>query len=181
MLNRTVAAMPITAVDSRLTLDPEVARRLGYRVVDALVERHERLPGLPVVLPAGRDDMEAHLREPLPEHGSDPEVVLETVLRDVLPPGLRIDHPRYFAFIPGPGNPVGVLADSLAAGFGDVCALPATTAGLFVSGGSMASPEASGRARRCTSPTRPTPRWSAPCACWASATCACSPPTATSG
>jgi aromatic-L-amino-acid/L-tryptophan decarboxylase len=152
-----------SAIDHRLTLDPEVARRLGYRTVDALVERLVQLPDLPVVRPAGREEMEARLREPLPEHGSDPEVVLETALRDVLAPGLRIDHPRCFAFIPGPGNPVGVLADALAAGFGvfagawlgspgaamvetvvldwlrDVCALPATTQGLFVSGGSMAN------------------------------------------
>jgi aromatic-L-amino-acid/L-tryptophan decarboxylase len=152
-----------SAIDHRLTLDPEVARRLGYRTVDALVERLVQLPDLPVVRSAGREEMEARLREPLPEHGSDPEVVLETALRDVLAPGLRIDHPRCFAFIPGPGNPVGVLADALAAGFGvfagawlgspgaamvetvvldwlrDVCALPATTQGLFVSGGSMAN------------------------------------------
>lgn len=155
------AATP--AIDHRLTLDPEVVRRLGYRAVDALVERHVRLPDLPVVLPAGREEMEAQLREPLPEHGSDPEMVLETVLRDMLVPGLRIDHPRCFAFIPGPGNPVGVLADALASGFAvfagawlgspgaamvetvvldwlrEVCALPATTQGLFVSGGSMAN------------------------------------------
>ncbi len=78
-------------------------------------------------------------------------------------PGLRIDHPRFFAFIPGPGNPVGVLADALAAGFSvfagtwlgspgaamvetvvldwlrDLCGLPLGTQGLFVSGGSMAN------------------------------------------
>ena len=67
--------------------------------------------------PAGTE-MEARLREPLPEHGSDPELVLEASLRDVLAPGLRIDHPRFFGFVPGPGNPIGVLADALVAGLG---------------------------------------------------------------
>ena len=152
-----------SGLDQRLTLDPDIARRLGYRAVDALVDRLVQLPDLPVGEPAGREAMEARLREPLPERGSDPEVVLETVLRDVLSPGLRIDHPRFFAFVPGPGNPVGVLADALAAGFStfagawlgspgaamvetvvldwlrEVCGLPATTQGLFVSGGSMAN------------------------------------------
>jgi aromatic-L-amino-acid/L-tryptophan decarboxylase len=152
-----------SATDHHLTLEPDVARRLGYRAVDAIVERIGELPGLPVGAPAGREQMEARLREPLPEHGSDPELVLDTVLRDVLAPGLRIDHPRFFAFVPGPSNPVGVLADALAAGANvfagtwlgspgaamvetvvldwlrDICGLPATTEGLFVSGGSMAN------------------------------------------
>ena len=62
--------------------------------------------------------MEARLREPLPEHGQrSARWCSRPSLRDVLAPGLRIDHPRFFAFVPGPGNPVGVLADALAAGF----------------------------------------------------------------
>jgi aromatic-L-amino-acid/L-tryptophan decarboxylase len=154
-------AAPTT--DHRLTLEPEVARRLGHRAVEALTERLLLLPDLPVAEPAGRDEMEARLREPLPEDGCDPEQLLETVLRDVLAPGLRIDHPRFFGFVPGPSNPVGVLADALVAGFGtfagawlgspgaamvesvvldwlrDVCRLPQTTEGLFVSGGSAAN------------------------------------------
>jgi glutamate/tyrosine decarboxylase-like PLP-dependent enzyme len=149
--------------DHRLTLDPEVTRQLGYRAVDAFVERLERLPELPVGEPAGREEMELRLREPLPAHGCDPELVLDTVLRDVLSCGLRLDHPRCFAFIPPTGNPVGVLADVLAAGFNvfagtwraspgaamietvvvdwlrAICELPASTEGLFVSGGSAAN------------------------------------------
>jgi aromatic-L-amino-acid decarboxylase len=149
--------------DQRLTLDPEVARRLGHRAVDALVDRMARLPDLPVGETAARHEMEARLREPLPEHGSDPDAVLDTVLRDVLAPGLRIDHPRFFAFVPGPSNPVGALADALASGFSvfagtwlgspgaamvetivldwlrDAFGLPTGTEGLFVSGGSTAN------------------------------------------
>jgi hypothetical protein len=53
--------------DHRLTLDPDVARRLGYRAVDALVERLVQLADLPVGEPAGRELMEARPREPLPE------------------------------------------------------------------------------------------------------------------
>ena len=84
-------------------------------------------------------------------------------MRDVLAPGLRIDHPRFFGFVPGPGNPVGVVADALVSGFSvfagtwlaapgaatvelvvldwlrELCGLPPGTEGLFVSGGSMAN------------------------------------------
>jgi glutamate/tyrosine decarboxylase-like PLP-dependent enzyme len=107
--------------------------------------------------------MEARLREPLPEAGSDPQTVLATALRDVLPPGLRIDHRRFFAFTPMPSDPVGAVADLLAAGFGvfagtwlaspgastvelvvldwlrELCGLPSGTEGVLVSGGSEAT------------------------------------------
>jgi aromatic-L-amino-acid decarboxylase len=150
-------------LDATLTLDPETLRRLAYRAVDAIAERLAGLPESPVGRPATRPELEARLREPLPEHGSDAELVLEQALADVLAPGLRIDHPRFFAFVPGPGNPVGAVADALATGFSvfagtwlaapgaamvelvvldwlrDLCGMPTGTEGLFVSGGSMAN------------------------------------------
>jgi aromatic-L-amino-acid decarboxylase len=73
------------------------------------------------------------------------------------------DHPRYYAFIPGPGNYVSALADALASGFNifagtwleasapaevelvtidwlcRACGLPETASGIYVSGGSMAN------------------------------------------
>jgi aromatic-L-amino-acid decarboxylase len=131
--------------------------------VDALAERLDGLADAPVGRRATRSEMEERLREPLPEQGSDPDAVLDAVLRDVLPPGLRIDHPRFFAFVPVPGNPVGSLADALLAGSSTfagtwlgspgaamvelvvlewlrgICGLPEGTEGLFVSGGSMAN------------------------------------------
>jgi glutamate/tyrosine decarboxylase-like PLP-dependent enzyme len=155
--------MPTTALQNGLAMDPDAVRRLGYRAVDAIAERFAELPAAPVAECAEREEMEARLREPLPEHGCDPELVLDAALRDVLAPGLRIDHPRFFAFVPGPGNPVGPLADALAAGFSvfagtwlaspgaamvelvvldwlrELCGLPSQTEGLFVSGGSVAN------------------------------------------
>jgi glutamate/tyrosine decarboxylase-like PLP-dependent enzyme len=149
--------------DGRITLDGETVRRLGYEIVDAIARRVDDLPERKVGEPATRAAMEALLQEPAPEHGSDPHSVLETVLRDVVAPGLRVDHPRFFAYTPIPGNPVGALADALVAGSSlfagtwqgapgaamvelvtlewlrDICGLPETTEGLFVSGGSMAN------------------------------------------
>jgi glutamate/tyrosine decarboxylase-like PLP-dependent enzyme len=150
-------------VDEQLTLDADAFRVLGHHMVDAIAERLESLDDAPVGQCVGRDEMERRLREPLPEHGSDPHAVLDTALRDVLGSGLRVDHPRFFGFVPIPGNPVGALSDALVAGFNvfagtwlaapgaamvelvvldwlrEMCGLPPTTEGLFVSGGSAAN------------------------------------------
>ena len=153
----------MTTEAGALSLDPEEFRRLGYRVVDALAERYAGLPHAPVARAASRSEMEALLREPPPEEGSDPDKVLEQALEQVLAYGLRVDHPRFFAYVPLPGNPIAPLADALASGHSifagtwqasagaamvelvtldwlrDLLGLPSTTAGIFVSGGSMAN------------------------------------------
>jgi aromatic-L-amino-acid/L-tryptophan decarboxylase len=144
---------------SGVLLHPEALRRLGYRAIDAIVERHAQLDRMPVAAPATG----AELREPLPEHGADPALVLETVLHDVLAPGLRIDHPRFLAFAAGLADPVGALGDLLVSGFSTQTAvwmaspgaatielvvldwlreafgMPEPTEGVFVSGGSAAN------------------------------------------
>jgi aromatic-L-amino-acid decarboxylase len=148
---------------STLSLSPEEMRALGYRVVDMLVEHFGGLPGKPVTRRAARATLEARLREPLPERGSDVLEVLDRVQRDVLDQIMHLDHPRFFAFIPSPSNFVSAMADALASGFNvfaatwlegsgpaqielvtidwlcQACGLPATAGGLFVSGGSMAN------------------------------------------
>ena len=151
-----------SAPEQSLTMDPEAFRRVGYRAVDVIAEHLSELPAMPVAEAPSRARMEA-LREPLPQEGSDPEIVLDIALREVLGPGLRVDHPRFFAFVPVAGNPIGTIADALASGLGvfagtwlaapgaatvelvvldwlrEACGLPATTEGLFVSGGSEAN------------------------------------------
>jgi aromatic-L-amino-acid decarboxylase len=92
--------MTAADLDASLTLDPAELRRLGYRAVDAIAARIAALDDAPVGEHAVPDELHARLHEPLPEHGSDPEAVLDVVLRDVLSSGLRIDHTRFFAFTP---------------------------------------------------------------------------------
>src|SRR4030095_5498543 len=91
--------------------------------------------------------------------------------RDVLSSIARVIHPRFFAFIPEPGNFVGAMADALASGFNvfagtwiggsgaaqielitidwlrELCGMPPEAGGLFVSGGSMANLTALAAAR----------------------------------
>src|SRR5205823_5083383 len=83
--------------------------------------------------------------------------------KEVFPNNLHVDHPRFFAFVPGPGNFVSTMADALASGFNifngtwlggsgaaaieltvidwfrRFCGFPETAGGLFVSGGSAAN------------------------------------------
>lgn len=148
---------------SRISLSEDEMRKFGYAVVDLLVEHFASL----------RQDAVGAKGEPAkliplfdvepPEEGRDPNELLAQLERDVFPNNLHVDHPRFFAFVPGPNNFVSTMADALAAGFNvfngtwfggsaaaavelgvvrwlcRTCGFPDTAGGLFVSGGSMAN------------------------------------------
>lgn len=146
-----------------LQLSKDEMRQLGYRVIDQIVEYYETVADKPVMNIAPRTELEARLSEPLPELPTDVFSLLDQLQRDVWSNMGNIIHPRFFAFIPGPSNFVSVMADALAAGFNpfagnwlegsgpaqielvtidwlrQMCDLPETSGGLFVSGGSMAN------------------------------------------
>lgn len=146
-----------------LCLTPAQMRDLGYRVIDAIVEHFEKLPEKCPSRRRTRDELEALLREPPPERGQDPQAVLEQALSAVFANMMHVDHPRFFAFVPGPSNFVGAMADALAAGFNpfagswfsgsgpaelelvvvdwlrELLGFPESAGGLFVSGGSVAN------------------------------------------
>jgi aromatic-L-amino-acid/L-tryptophan decarboxylase len=149
--------------DHRLQLSREEMRALGYKVVDMIVDHIEALPEKPATRTASRAEMEALLREPLPEEGTNFLEVLEHLQNNVFTHMMHQDHPRYFAFISGPGNYVGAMADALVSGLNvfsgtwmessgpalielmaidwlrEMCQLPDTAGGIFVSGGSQAN------------------------------------------
>jgi glutamate/tyrosine decarboxylase-like PLP-dependent enzyme len=155
-----------------LQLSPEAARALGYRIVDVLVDHDSALRGKPVTRMNDWKASLAKLSEPFGEEGLDPALVLESVERDVLSTMMHVTHPRFFAFVPGPGNLVSALAEALAAGYNvfagtrlegsgpsavelvtvgwlrQTCGLPETAQGLFVSGGSVANLTALAVARK---------------------------------
>ncbi len=148
---------------ARLELPPEELRRLGYRVVDLLVDHLARMRELPVARRIPRPLLEARLAGPPPEAPGDPFEVLARIERDVMPFMAHIGHPRFFAFVPSVANSVSVLGDALAAGLNPfcgtwlagpgpaevelvtldwlrrLCGLPEGAGGLFVSGGSVAN------------------------------------------
>lgn len=146
-----------------LELDPDTMRQIGYRVIDTLVDYWQNLPERPIGTRPSREAMEALLNEPIPQTPQPFDSVLDAFLEEVLPNIVKVDHPRYFAFVPAPNNYIGVLADTLSAGMNifvgtwmvgagatqvervviewlrQIVGLPDTAGGLFVSGGSVAN------------------------------------------
>src|SRR5687767_3390365 len=166
---------------SELELPVEDMLALAQRAAELVVERIERLPSEPAWRGATRAELEALLRESAPEEGRPAAEVLERAANDILPVASRVDHPRFFAFVPGSATWPGVLADFLCAGFNtfqgtwlsaagpsqielvvldwfrEWIGYPETAGGIFTSGGSAASLDAFVAAREAAgSPARPT-------------------------
>ena len=146
-------------------------RAFGYRVVDLIADHWASAAEEPPVRVGDPTALRDRLTEPPPEEGLAPGEVLDELVSEVLPFLQHGDHPRFFARIPGPSNPVGVLADALASGLNvfvgswtggsgpatvelvtldwlrGLCGLPEGTEGAFTSGGSVATLNALAAAR----------------------------------
>ncbi|RJL24821.1 pyridoxal phosphate-dependent decarboxylase family protein [Bailinhaonella thermotolerans] len=146
-----------------LRMTPGEMRGLGYRAVDELVGHLAGLREAAVARPCGRAELERMFATPFPEGPGDPGEVLATVFAQARDTNTRTDHPRFFAYVPGPSNYVSALAEFVAAGLNvhactwvlgpgaavverrvvgwlrEVCGLPEGGGGLLLSGGTMAS------------------------------------------
>jgi glutamate/tyrosine decarboxylase-like PLP-dependent enzyme len=165
---------------SDLLMEPEEMLELAKEAAELLVRRISELPGEPAWRGATRASLEPLLREPAPEEGRPAREVVERAARDVLPVAGRVDHPRFFAFVPSAPTWPGVIADFLAAGFNTFqgtwlgssgpsqlelvvidwfrtwVGYPEGAGGLFTSGGSAASLDALVAAREVAGgPARP--------------------------
>jgi len=149
-----------------LQISPERMLELANLASRLVVERVNGLGDEPAWRGATRAELEALLREAAPEQGRPAEEVIQRAARDILPIAGRVDHPRFFAFVPSSPTWPGVLADYMAAGhnifagtwlggagpsqvelvvldwFRDWIGYPDTAGGLFTSGGSAASLDA---------------------------------------
>jgi aromatic-L-amino-acid decarboxylase len=146
-----------------LELSREEARRLGHEMVDRLIAYQKQLPELPVVRVGKGEDLRSALWESLPANPRDPDAVLRRIEKEVFAASNHETHPRFFAFIPGPSNFVGALADFFRAGYNifagswlegsgpamvemvtldwirQLAGYPESAAGIFLSGGSLAN------------------------------------------
>jgi len=138
-------------------------RRLGYWVVDQVIEHFEHGGDGPAVLVGDPEDLAAALGGPLPDAPGDPLRAMRTLVGVALKHQQHGDHPRYFARVPGPSSYAGVLGEWLGTGHQTIAAswaggsgpatvemvvcqwlasllgLPDTTEGVLLSGGSMAN------------------------------------------
>lgn len=148
---------------AHLQLSADEMRAFGYQVIDALIDYYGSRAERPVAEKLDHAALEAILRQPLPRAGSDWRDALEEFERLVVDSSNRVDHPRFFGYIPLANNFVSVMADTLAAGYNIFNAVwlqgpgaaqierltitwlrrifnfPATAGGTFVSGGSVAN------------------------------------------
>ncbi len=102
---------------SGLEMDAEEMRRLGHLVVDRVVDRWVGLREGAAWEGGSRVELEPLMAENPPEEPRSPDSVLNRALRDVIPRAGRIDHPRFFAFIPSSPTWPSILGEYLATGF----------------------------------------------------------------
>lgn len=146
-------------------------RQLGYQIIDEIVAHHLDLPHKRVYNESSYDQLLAEIPQAIPKEGTAPREIFAELTHVLNQHMVHTDHPRFFAFIPSPSNYLSVLAESLAIGYnvfnghwlagsgpamieattikwlGELFGFPASSGGIFTSGGSMANLTAIAAAR----------------------------------
>jgi aromatic-L-amino-acid decarboxylase len=145
-----------------LALDRDAMRELAHQTVDFLLDRLTD-PDAPPLRRATPAEMRERLSGPAPDEAQPFDELLAQLGRDVLPFMSRVDHPAFFAFVPGSGTWPGALADFIASAcniyagswmeaagptqvelevlgwFKDWIGYPAAASGALLTGGSAAN------------------------------------------
>lgn len=155
--------MPESIDAPRLSLTSSEMRRLADHVVALVIERFDTKSDSPIGKRPTKAELEGLFAEPLPAKDDDPMRLIDQAVEQAFGNTIRVDHARYFAFVPAPNNFVGAMADALCAGFNafagtwmvgagaaqveltvmewlrQIVGMPDGAGGLLVSGGSMAN------------------------------------------
>lgn len=162
-------------------MSPQAMQQLASQATEILVERFANLRDSNAWDGEFREVLEGTVGGPPPEDGRSAEEVLDLAVSEVLRYAARLDHPRFFGFVPSSPTWPGVIADFLSSGFNiNSCTwlvssgtsqvelsvvewirqwigYPETAGGLITNGGSTASVEALVAAREASGhPDRPT-------------------------
>lgn len=159
-----------------LGLETDEMRRLGYWVVDRVVEHFEHGAEDPAIQISPGPELKDALGGPVPELPGDPIEAMQTLIDVALANMQHGDHPRYFARVPAPSSFAGVLGEWLGTGFNAIASswtgssgpatvelvvldwlrellgLPAGTEGVLLSGGSVSNLTALAAARQAIGP-----------------------------
>jgi glutamate/tyrosine decarboxylase-like PLP-dependent enzyme len=151
-------------------------RRLGYKVVDLVIERLLDKGSEPAILTGTPEELLVALGGELPEVPIAPDKSLDLLVQVALAHQHHGDHPRYFARVPGPSSFAAILGEWLGTGFNAIAAswgggsgpsaievivldwlrqlmgMPRGTEGVLVSGGSIANLTAFATARATLGP-----------------------------
>lgn len=136
-------------------------RRIGYSVVDLIADHLSSLPGKPVFRPVPPELAQQLASTPAPREPVAPDAILQAFRDTIEPYPFGNGHPRFWGWVNSPPAVMGIFADALAAAMNPSCAggnhaaihvehqvihwfrellgFPATSMGLLVSGGSMAT------------------------------------------
>jgi len=136
-------------------------RRIGHLVVDLIADHLSSLPDRPVFQPVPAAMARQWIDTPAPESPRTPEEILRLFKDTIEPYPFGNGHPRFWGWVNSPPAVMGVFADALAAAMNPSCAggnhaavyverqllawfrdlvgFPASSMGLLVSGGSMAT------------------------------------------
>ena len=155
-----------------LALSKKKMRAVGYTIIDTIIEHLEGLETIKVHSQQNPAYLNKKLGGKIAKKGTSPIELIQQVKTEVFGNVLHIDHPRFYAFIPSPSNFMGIMGDTLAAGFNvfnghwlagsgsaaveritidwlkEICGFPKKGGGLFLSGGSMANLSAIATARK---------------------------------
>jgi glutamate/tyrosine decarboxylase-like PLP-dependent enzyme len=146
--------------EGTLNLASEDFRRLGHRAVDFVADYLAALPDRPCRTPVPADRQHALMHEPVPEHGTRLDQLLDDV-ESLFQYPMGNGSPRFFGWVNSPPAPIGIIAELLAAGLnpsvagGDhaatyiehaalgwmraIVGYPTDSGGLLTSGGSVAN------------------------------------------
>jgi glutamate/tyrosine decarboxylase-like PLP-dependent enzyme len=119
-----------------MNLDPAPAemRRIGHAAIDRAVAHLAALRDRRVVTPPLAPELAALVDEPLPATGRGLDDTLERFFTQLLPRATLVNHPRFFAYVPGPGSFAGAIGELVAA-------LTNTFTGTWLGGAVMAQLE----------------------------------------
>ena len=100
-----------------LQMAPDQMLDLARMAAELLVQRSENLPAGGAWDGEFREGLASALMEEAPEAGRPAKEVLDQAASEILPYAARLDHPRFFGFVPSSPTWPGVIADFMAAGF----------------------------------------------------------------